>query len=390
MGKNIPSKVGKSYGDITVLEYLGNLTYKCKCKCGNILNIKTSSLREDKKGIYRCKECQDKKRKEKLNGKKIGIKYGKLTVIEYLGNKNYLCKCDCGKECVVKTYDLRQNKKGAKSCGCEVIHYKKNENFFEKIDTEEKAYILGFIASDGHVNERDNNIKIVLNSKDSEILEKIKQSLSYSGNIKIEKIKAKLPQGGYCESEVAKLVICSKKIVEDLVKIGLTNNKTYNMNFDFSIIPNNLVRHFIRGYWDGDGSCGITRGKSKKIYYNASCIGNAKMMENLIEEIKKFLPNIKFYINYTKNIIKLQTARISVQGKDNFKDFLNFLYKDSKIYLKRKFKNYKESLVILDLINNCYVKSYKDIPIENKEELYTEKYSEYHDFLNYDYCNDYS
>ena len=67
--------------------------------------------------------------------------------------------------------------------------YKVNKDFFKCINTEEKAYVLGFICADGHI-EKD-RLVITVSIKDKDILEKIKHALN-SGHI-IKEIKRKNP-----------------------------------------------------------------------------------------------------------------------------------------------------------------------------------------------------
>ena len=58
MSKNTPSKVGRTYGQLKVVEYLGNGLYDCECSCGNHRQVLTTNLRNDKKGVFRCENCQ--------------------------------------------------------------------------------------------------------------------------------------------------------------------------------------------------------------------------------------------------------------------------------------------------------------------------------------------
>ena len=57
--------------------------------------------------------------------------------------------------------------------------------------------------------------------------------------------------------------ISNEKLYDDVVNLGLTPNKSLTMQFPN--IPNEFVRHFIRGCWDGDGSVYIDK-PSQKIY----------------------------------------------------------------------------------------------------------------------------
>lgn len=111
---------------------------------------------------------------------RIGMKFGKLKVVEYLGDNKWRCECECGNEKIVSSGKLPLHpvkRLPVKSCGC-LLHSRltTNYNFFEKIDTEEKAYIVGFLAADGCITSDDAKssyqIKIVVQRRDRDILEK--------------------------------------------------------------------------------------------------------------------------------------------------------------------------------------------------------------------------
>ena len=192
--------------------------------------------------------------------------------------------------------------RGTKSCGCLTPHFEKDENFFETIDTEEKAYIAGFIAADGTVvyNKTSHGIKITLKSKDIELLEKIKDAMGYTGNIKIAKITTKLPQGTNCFSEAATLFISSHKLPEDLISLGITPKKSLTLKIELTKIPKELWKHFLRGYWDGDGTIHLTRGASNKISYRVSCLSSLTFCLQMKEIINSFFPEYNIRIVNTK------------------------------------------------------------------------------------------
>ena len=376
-------KIGKNYGSLTVTEYLGNLKYKCHCECGNDCIVRTTELRNDSRGIFECEECREKKKKNRpLRGEKEGLIFGEVEVLKYLGEAKYLCHCNrCDSDFITRSYNLRNGRRGIKTCGCHCIYYSKNENFFDKIDTEEKAYILGIIASDGHVNTRDNNVKLTLKYIDYDLVFKFTEALEYDGPILVKDVETKLPSGNICKSKIAQATICSKKLVTALVKLGFDSHKTYTLDFDFSLIPKNLIRHFLRGYFDGDGTCNITRGPSGKINYHMVCIGNTIMMEKIKKLLEDLFPEFSIEV-FVPVKERPWTSVVRINGKDSFKPFNDFLYKDSKIYLLRKYRRYKENMIILDMMNNTKrikgVLSYKEIPIEDKTKLYDlTKYKKY-------------
>ena len=116
MSKNTPSKVGRTYGQLKVVEYLGNGLYDCECSCGNHRQVLTTNLRNDKKGVFRCENCQKEYLKNIKRDKKVGQRYDMLEVKEYLGNRKYKCLCDCGNYTEVITALLRNG--SVSSCGC--------------------------------------------------------------------------------------------------------------------------------------------------------------------------------------------------------------------------------------------------------------------------------
>ena len=122
--------------------------------------------------------------------------------------------------------------------------YSVNTKFFEVINTEEKAYFLGLLFADGHISK---NNCLMLTMKDLDIIEKFKKSIESEHPIKYNKDKNPT------------INIRSKKICEDLKKIGFNNKKSYFVDFEkiLSFIPKELLNHFVRGMFDGDGSIKI-------------------------------------------------------------------------------------------------------------------------------------
>lgn len=190
-----------------------------------------------------------------------------------------------------------------------------NENFFEKIDTEEKAYWLGFLYADGNVsNEKQKNLQICLSSEDKEHL------LKFS-----EDIESEYSVGEYnYKSEVVQLRIPNEKIVNDLINCGCFPRKTFILKAPSKeIVPDSLKRHFIRGYFDGDGC----KSKTHLIFLGT---------ENLLNWISKELP-----IEHKTKVIKPNGKNIyrfglSVSSLERDKKIYDYFYKDSKIFLERK------------------------------------------------------
>ena len=118
-----------------------------------------------------------------------------------------------------------------------------NTDYFKVIDTEKKAYILGFFYADGYNNEDFGIIEFTQKECRIDILQKIKVELNSDVDIKL-----------YNGSRAYVLNVCSKDMSQDLKKCGAPKNKAHILKFpDNSIVPDELIPHFIRGYFDGDG-----------------------------------------------------------------------------------------------------------------------------------------
>lgn len=104
-------ETGNKYGKLTVLEYLGKKKYKCLCDCGNTVDVYTDNLRSGKTKSCGCE------RFSKSNYKDLtGQRFGRLVAKKYLKNSNWLCICDCGNEIITKADYLKSG--NTKSCGC--------------------------------------------------------------------------------------------------------------------------------------------------------------------------------------------------------------------------------------------------------------------------------
>ncbi|OXB94693.1 LAGLIDADG family homing endonuclease [Parageobacillus galactosidasius] len=215
--------------------------------------------------------------------------------------------------------------------------YTLNHDYFEEIDTEEKAYWLGFLYADGFVgNEKYNNIVLSLKQSDIGHIEKFAKAISYTGDIRITK------RGNSFKptSKQAIINFSSKKMASDLRHWGLFPGKSTKMK-KFPSINKELIRHFIRGYFDGDGSIScyrnITRKKGKTYIYqkpNISIIGT----ESFIKEMATYLPHeTRFIESHSENMIYLLAT-----GKKPVYTIMSYLYNNATIYLERKFNKWLE------------------------------------------------
>lgn len=204
-----------------------------------------------------------------------------------------------------------------------------NEDFFEKIDTPEKAYILGFIYADGYLTN--GYFGIHLSIKDKYMLEKIKELMGSSHKI-VDQVRTE-PTGSLVYSSTFSLK--NKKIEQDLLDKGVFYRKTKNLKFPTEEqVPQSLVSHFIRGFFDGDGS----------VYYSnagitISLLGTYSMMENILS-IFKDLSSTSSKIYQDKRHDELYY--ICVGGKNMVFPIYQYLYKDASLFLERKKKKFDD------------------------------------------------
>lgn len=213
--------------------------------------------------------------------------------------------------------------------------YSVNENFFKCINTEEKAYILGFICADGHI-EKD-KLVITVSVKDKDILEKIKKSLN--SNHPIKEVKRKNPYQNTDRKELLllELKVNSVELVKPLFNMGLTTNKTYTLNSSIlKYIPKYLIRDFLRGYFDGDGNVFFGVRYTSGYKYNINVCGNEDFLLNSFQTY--FPSRNKLY----KDLYSKQCYIWKISQKDKIKDFMYYLYFNSSIFLQRKYNEFRK------------------------------------------------
>lgn len=205
-----------------------------------------------------------------------------------------------------------------------------NENYFNEINNQNKAYILGFICADGYLDTKNRRLKFMVASKDEEILHKIGKELESNTYIRRQKVTVEYPNGfkDYFKSSIE---FCSTKMTSDLIEYGLNSNKTYSLSSSIiRKIPEELIRHFIRGYFDGDGHISYGRKYSSGIKYNIDITGNKEFLENVI--MSRFPTKCKLS---DKNKSK-QAWSYKISSKKEVDRFLTWIYEDAQIFLDRK------------------------------------------------------
>ena len=216
-----------------------------------------------------------------------------------------------------------------------VRRYTLDENYFDEINTPNKAYILGFLWADGHNEIKKSTVSMSLQEEDKEILEKIRKELN--SNKLLEYIDySNKHDGGYCYKNQYRLLVFSKHLCKSLEKLGMINNKSLYLKFPN--IPENLYSHFIRGYYDGDGSI-YQQIKSENNHAVTITITSTESFCNSLKNICEDFLGIESHI-YDASCHNGITKVFTLSGRNVAKKFLDWIYLNSDMYLERKYNRY--------------------------------------------------
>jgi intein-encoded DNA endonuclease-like protein len=217
----------------------------------------------------------------------------------------------------------------------ELIKYDVNHGFFKK-ESEEVFYWAGFIAADGCVKHRGSSceLQIALSSKDYEHIEKFKNTLNYTGPIRQFIIKNSKRNPKWNDTEKSEIAITSQVLFEDLAKFNIVPRKSLTYTFPDWLVNHPLVNHYMRGYFDGDGSWHWQKYKQNK-------------QDQLIFSLRGTVEFLKIYRYILERDIdvpvRTKPIRISsgigileYGGNGITNKIAKFLYKNANIYLDRK------------------------------------------------------
>ena len=197
-----------------------------------------------------------------------------------------------------------------------------DNTIFDTIDTEDKAYWLGFLYADGNVSSKSNSVTISLAKKDYDHLRKFNTFIKNNG---------KTYEGNCGNYEHTTISICNKHLKERLIELGCKPKKSLTLKFpDLSIFKDNdLVYAFIRGYVDGDGCLTFSR--------------NGRLSIQILGT-KEFLEGIQAVFPGYLNLYKVKRLKSNTWTLNNCGDKADYvatkLYKEAKIYLERKYNRF--------------------------------------------------
>jgi hypothetical protein len=201
-----------------------------------------------------------------------------------------------------------------------------NENYFETINSEDKAYFLGFIFADGCVTNDPKKYRyqltLKLHSKDIDILKLFIKSIDADMNV-------------WCSNkrEICEVSFSGKKIINDLEKLGVLPNKTFSVKYPQ--IDKEFERHFLRGYFDGDGCIRINTDKRDNTKR-----GDLRIVGASIDMLTKI--NQRMNDLFGVNVNKLYGPKnkdykfIGWAGMTDIEKIYEGFYTNTNLFLKRK------------------------------------------------------
>jgi hypothetical protein len=228
----------------------------------------------------------------------------------------------------IKSFFERTGLRKDKSTGKLFRFYQYNERYFSSIDSTDKAYFLGLLASDGNISPRLTACRIALKHSDADILDHFRLCLGADS----PPLKTKVSKINGVENEPQKVLVLSRtSMVNDLIELGIVPNKSKTLEIKCpSLKDNELCTAFLRGVWDGDGS--ITHRRFKVV---TASVKFACQLDQMIHQVTG--------IHLKPSVQRPKSGNPLFEFSGYVKDaaVLHALYKDPSPALKRKKLQYE-------------------------------------------------
>lgn len=209
--------------------------------------------------------------------------------------------------------------------------YYVNEHYFDIIDTQNKAYILGLLYADGNNHTPHNAITLSLQECDRDVLEFVKNELEYAGAIRVNELSKKNSK----HKDQYVLCINNEYLSQRLFQLGVVDAKSLKLTFP-AWLSADLIPHFIRGYFDGDGCIYYDKKENR---YTTCTVGTRDFCKSLSDILYGFgCANS----TYHPAICNENTVVLRTGGNRSTYSFLSWIYKDANFYMKRKHQKYIE------------------------------------------------
>lgn len=213
-------------------------------------------------------------------------------------------------------------------------------HYFDQIDTEEKAYWLGFLTADGWISKNKKNnagvVGIELQYGDIGHLKKFNKSIKGNYQITDRWVACGASTDKESKTHHCCIRIFSLMMYEALSKLGFDNEKSYHVNIPD--ISEELIRHYLRGYFDGDGCFCLTN--------KSFTVGFISASKPLFDDVCRILESntIKYHTHEYTSDYNTKMYRIYVYDKNSKLRLLDYMYQNCQIYLDRKYKKYQKAI----------------------------------------------
>lgn len=200
---------------------------------------------------------------------------------------------------------------------CQRLPYSLNHTYFKKIDSHEKAYLLGIMYSDGGIDVKSNGIQLV--SNDEDLLDFFKKEISLSKEV----------YSNPSHPKAKTIYFSSEEMKRDLVSLGCSPQKSLTLEFPREDqVPKDFIWSFILGYFDGDGCISGKRHPQVKIISSW----------RFCEQLKQFLldNNIKSAKVCKDDHHNIQTGYFRICSKKQIINFREKIYENVNFCLSRK------------------------------------------------------
>jgi len=332
-----------------------------KCKCGEFFTVSFNAFKEGNQ--KQCEKCSKENKHNRIYNQD---RINKIIQLYQEGNTMF----DIGKIIKIKEETiskiLKENNIKTRNMTdyytSEQLATKKkyvfNENYFEVIDSKEKAYWLGFLFADGNVyipnynkgKSKGGTVEISLKEDDDYHLYNFRSDIE--GDMPITYRDVKLNDKFYHSCRIS---IGSIKMCNDLINYKCIPVKSLILKFPENL-SENLYSHFIRGYIDGDG-CVFFKVYQKCDSFSVSLLGTIEFLT----KIKSILEDNNIKCSNVKPE-KSKAFNIKIGGRDNLVKLYNYLYNDASRFLGRK----------IDLFRNALIYYDKDFDISPTAKLFAE------------------
>lgn len=218
--------------------------------------------------------------------------------------------------------------------------YHFNEHYFDQIDSQDKAYILGLLWADGHNRVDKGGVILELQEDDKPLLERINHITENQRPLRKVALNDKNPAW----KNQYNLLWQSKYLSNVLNEYGMCQRKSLVLEFP-KWLNEELYPHFIRGYMDGDG-CVCYMEQNHKI--QVSMVGTRMFLE-YVQQICKNI-GVKSYITHDKRSNDV-ICQLAIASNICSMTFLSWIYQDANLKMDRKYNKYKQFLKGID--NSC-------------------------------------